>query len=167
MQKKSKIEKDSDAWSRRGRIGGMIADKMRKEEIFTGEADFDTKQERSGINIACRYKKQNVCFHPLQFSLHGLPSSVSLCSLKMPENSGKWLSLSKHGRKNKVSAAAFIVCSSNLWGYVTGWSRDSQGANVQAAYHWPLPMPRSWERCRKRNWQDLWLRSSAVWKQRP
>lgn len=78
MQKKSKIEKDSDAWSRRGGIGVMIEDKMRKEEIFTGEADFDTKQERSGINIACRYKKQNVCFHALQFSLHGLPSSVSL-----------------------------------------------------------------------------------------
>lgn len=75
--KEIKIEKDSDAWSRRGRTGGMFADKMRKEEIFTGEADFDTKQE-SGINIACRYRKQNVCFHALQFSLHGLPSSVSL-----------------------------------------------------------------------------------------
>ena len=55
----------------------MIVDKMRKEEIFIGEADFDTKQE-SGINTACRYRKQNVCFHALQFSLHGLPSSVSL-----------------------------------------------------------------------------------------
>lgn len=87
--------------------------------------------------------------------------SLSLCSLKMPENSMKWLSLSKHGRKNKVNAA-FIMCSCNLWGYVTGWSWDSQGANVQAAYHWPFPMPRSWERCRERNWQDLWRRSSAV-----
>lgn len=70
----------------------------------------------------------------------------SLCSLKMPwELQGSdFLSLNMAGKIRSMQQHLYAALISG--GYVTGWSRDSQGANVQAAYQWPFPMPRSWER---------------------